>query len=440
MYPAKGHMSRAKTAQLLDTADTQGALRAGASAMTLLRQTRTPSGCRPRAGGAARRRAPRWVVLLLACLAVGGPADKEARAGEAEPLLFLGIQRSTTIDKLASQIIVEQLQDRGETLLPTTGLSDTDRRCRRLQCLNPLAAQRKAALVLDGDVQQVGQNRSLRIVMHLYDSRKRQQHEQENLCVDCDETKLGILLANTTTDLLVQYRKMDAAMDQLAALLDAAPVASQDRSAPPSKSPDGSPGLPTLPAAPPLPGQSQPAGEQRPLGSPSQSTDPGRVNPAGFLNETTQQGPVTPALPPPPIAPYALPAAPAPYALPPGASVLPPGGPAAYPTPMPPLPLVDSTPVRRGPGTRRLSAKRKIIAGVLGGLGAGALIAAVTLNALDYRLAANRSYNPDGSPCSDPQYAGQNCVLSTIRLWAPGYGLGGLLLGSMILTLTIPER
>ena len=432
-------MSRAKTAQLLDTADTQGAMRAGASAMTLLRQARVPAGRRP--DGAARRVAKPWVVLLLACLAVGGLAEKQARAGEAEPLLFLGIQRSTTIDKLASQIIVEQLQDRGETLLPTTGLSDTDRRCRRLQCLNPLAAQRKAALVLDGDVQQVvGQNRSLRIVMHLYDSRKRQQHEQENLCVDCDETKLGILLANTTTDLLVQYRKMDAAMDQLAALLDATPVAIQDRSAPPSKNPDGSAGLPTLPTAPPLPGPSQPAGEQRPVGAPSQSTDPGRVNPAGFLNDTAQQGPVNPALPPPPISPEALPAAPAPYALSPGASVLPPGGPAVYPTPMPPLPLVDSVPVRRSPAPRRLSTKRKIIAGVLGGLGAGAIVAAITLNALDYRLAANRSYNPDGSPCSDPQYAGQNCVLSTIRLWAPGYGLGGLLLGSMILTLTIPER
>lgn len=434
-------MSRAKTAQLLDTADTQGALRAGASATTPPRQTRTQSGRRQLLGGAARRPAPRWVALLLAFLAVSAPFAKGALAGEAEPLLFLGIQRSTTLDKLASQIIVEQLQDRGEKLLPTTGLSDTDRRCRRLQCLTPLAAQRKAALVLDGDVQQVvGQNRSLRIVMHLFDSRNRQQHEQENLCVDCDETKLGILLANTTTDLLVQYHKMDAAMDQLAALLDATPVAIQDRSAPPSKSPEGSAGLPTLPAPPSSPSQSAPAGEQRPQGSPAPTSDPARVNPAGFLNDTAQQGPVTPALPPPPVAPDAVPAAPAPYALPPGASVLPPGGPSAYPTPMPPLPLIDSTPVRRGPTTRRLSTKRKIIAGVLGGLGAGTLIAAITLNALDYRLAANRSYNPDGSPCSDPQYAGQNCVLSTIRLWAPGYGLGGLLLGSMILTLTIPER
>lgn len=376
---------------------------------------------------------------MAAALLCSWPLGSGAHAGEPEPLLFLGIQRSTTIDKLASQIIVEQLQERGETLLPTDGLSDTDRRCRRQQCLSLLAGQRKAVLVLDGDVQQVGQNRSLRIVMHLYDSRRRQQHEQENLCVDCDETKLGILLANTTTDLLVQYRKMDAAMDQLAALLDATPVAMQDRAPAPDKgadkSPAKSPGSPAV--APPRPTASAPPASTA-SAPPAPTAESTRVNPAGFLNEPARPEPTSAPLP----APEASPASPAPYALPPGASVLPPGGPAAYSTPMPPLPLplVDDSLLRSRPSAHRLSTKRRVVAGVLGGLGAGALAAAIILNVLDYRIASDRTYNPSGSPCIDPQYAGQNCVFSTVRLWAPGYGLGGLLLGGMILTLTLPER
>lgn len=408
-------MSRANRAQLLETADSHVA----------------PPPAPPR--NHRERRRPRCFagLCLLAIWATAwmlGP--RVASAAEPEPLLFLGIQRSTTIDKLASSIIVEHLQDRGESLVPTAGLTDTDRRCRRLQCLAPLAVQRKAALLLDGDVQQVGQNRSLRVVMHLYDARQRQQHELENLCVDCDETKLGIVLANTTTDLLGQFRKTAAAMDQLAALLDATPVAMQDRVPAASKSAGGTAPGPSTASEPPTSAQ-----------TPAQATEPTRPSATGALTEPARPAPgAVSQLPPPPTpAPTQVPtpALPFPAPLPISPTGVPVGLPGAYPTPMPPLPLLESPPPRATRG--RLSTKRKIIAGVFGAAGAGTLAAAIILHILDLRLASNQTYNPSGSPCIDPQYAGQNCVLSTVRLWAPGYAVGGLLLGGMVLTLTVPE-
>lgn len=410
-------MSRANRAQLLDTAGSQVA-------------TSLAEGCRRRVRWQPVLRPALLVLWATASLWLLRPAV--AGAAEPEPLLFLGIQRSTTIDKLASQIIVEHLQDRGESLLPATGLTDTDRRCRRLQCLAPLAVQRKAALVLDGDVQQVGQNRSLRVVMHLYDVRQRQQHELENLCVDCDETKLGIVLANTTTDLLGQFRKTAAAMDQLAALLDATPVAMQDRTpaVPPSAATAQNPTGPGKSA-----GQAPTAEPARPAAG---GTQPEPARPGSDAIAPSTQGP--PAQAPQAQTPPAqaqVPLLPFPAPLPISPTGVPSGLPGAYPTPMPPLPFVETPPLRAS--RSRLSTKRKIIAGIFGGVGAGTLAAAIILNILDLRLASNRTYNPAGSPCIDPQYAGQNCVLSTIRLWAPGYGLGGLLLGGMILTLTVPE-
>ena len=140
MYPALGHMSRANTAQLLETADSHVAP--------------PPAPPRNGRGHGGRRPRPRrfaglglliiWATAWWATASIVSP--RVASAAEPEPLLFLGIQRSTTIDKLASSIIVEHLQDRGESLVPTTGLTDTDRRCRRLQCLNPVAADRKSVV------------------------------------------------------------------------------------------------------------------------------------------------------------------------------------------------------------------------------------------------------------------------------------------------------
>lgn len=402
-------MSRVNRAQLLDTAGSHIAPPPAPYRGGLGLASQRPRG---------RRRA--GLALLAVCVAAWVLSPPAAGAAEPEPLLFLGIQRSTTIDKLATSIIVEHLQDRGESLVPTSGLTDTDRRCRRLQCLAPLAVQRKAALVLDGDVQQVGQNRSLRVVMHLYDARQRQQHELENLCVDCDETKLGIVLANTTTDLLGQFRKTAAAMDQLAALLDATPVAMQDRV--PAAGKSASPGTAGAPTAAPTPAQT------------TEPTRPSPTEPALAAPGTAAQSPQSPTQ-----APTASPPLPFPAPLPISPTGVPVGLPGAYPTPMPPLPLplLGAPPPRATRG--RLSTKRKIIAGVFGAVGAGTLAAAIVLHILDLRLASNQTYNPSGSPCIDPQYAGQNCVLSTVRLWAPGYAVGGLLLGGMVLTLTVPE-
>jgi cobalamin biosynthesis Mg chelatase CobN len=251
----------------------------------------------------------------------------------------------------------------------------------------------------------VGGNRTLRVVMHLYASRQRQQQELENLCADCDDTKLGIVLSNTTADLLAQYHKGAQAMDQLAALLDATPAGLQDRSQ--TAAADASQAQ-TAQAAPP-----------------TQSSDAAQGAPP-----PTAQAPTPPTATPPP-GPLAQ-----------GSTL--PATPGAYPTPLPPAPVLSGNePLTSGRTTTQKpgrSVQRKAIAGVLGALGFGTLVGSLVLNILDMHIASNHSYNPAGSPCIDPQYAGQYCVYSTIRLWAPGYAVGGLLVGGMILTLALPEH
>src|SRR5262245_44776991 len=95
----------------------------------------------------------RWLLALVVagCCAVG-------QAQAAEPILFLGIQRSAGFDKLGSSLVGESLHDRGELLLKEAPITEADRRCRRNQCLEALATQNQATLVLSADVTAVGPN------------------------------------------------------------------------------------------------------------------------------------------------------------------------------------------------------------------------------------------------------------------------------------------
>lgn len=356
-----------------------------------------------------------------------------ARAAPSEPLLFLGVVRGPQVDKLATQIVTEHLTDRQENVLTGPPLYDADRRCRRAQCLGTLATARKAELVLSGDVSEVvGAKSTLRVLMHLYDARRREVLDQENLCADCDDTKLGILLTSTTSELLLRYRKAASATDQVNSLLDTLEKEKQASGRPGAPVPVPAPGpavnnggslgtsAPPLPVAPPPP-----------LGSP-----PGVLPmvPPGVLPLPSQ------ALPPPISPPLS------------GQSPVQGERPVAYPTPLPPPPTLppQSQPLPPGaltadmppPATaprRGLSPKRKAIAGVFGALGVGTLVTSIVLTALDQRLDPSLSYNPSGAPCQSPELAGRSCVISMVRLWGPGYGLSALLLGGMVLTLALPE-
>lgn len=342
-------------------------------------------------------------TLGLACFGLG---LGNARAAGHEPMLFLGIQRYTAIDKLLTDQLGEYLADHGEQILKTAALSDAERRCRQPQCSDALASDQRATFVLSGEVTSAGPNQTLRVQVRLYDARRRgtpdAMTERENLCTDCDDTKLGIVLTSTTNELLASYRLTTDGLPAVSYPPQAAPKPAPVQPQPPQ---------PAAPETSPLSGS--------PLAVPA-------------LPPETPSDPIPPAAPFPP----AQTPAPAPPVQQPA--------PLPYYPPVPPSPSTidlktppqDSVFAGRKKG---LSTTRKAVAAVFGVLGFGSLVVAGVMTGLDHKLAPNYSYNPSGGACSAAENIGRTCVLSTVGLYAPMYAVGGLLVGGMILTLAIPE-
>lgn len=344
-----------------------------------------------------------WFCGLLVVLGLAVP--RFALASGEEPLLWLAIVRGATLDRVASEQVREQLASRTELRVVEASLTDEDRRCRTSPCLSALARKHSANIVLSGDIFQLGSKKSQRVVLHLYDGRHRQVFDVENLCGDCDETKLGLLVQTTVTEILSRYQKGQDADAQLNDLFD-----KSARTGPPE--------------------------------IPAPTSDPVMVPPL-------------PVAPPPtlPLAPTPVPQAPAPQVsiAPTPLQVAPVAAEPVYPSPSLPLspprlqplpPTAVSESIRatdRAP-RKGLSTKRKAVAAVLGTLGFATLGGSIAAHYFDRKLDPALAQNPAGTPCSAPSNAGQNCVLTTIGLWAPGYAVSGLLLGGMILTLAIPEK
>jgi hypothetical protein len=320
---------------------------------------------------------------------------RAAQAATGEPILFLGIQRHTAIDRVASDQLIDYLGEHGEIVLKSVALHENERRCRHPSCLEALGNDHRAALVLSGDVSSTGPNNTLRVQVRLYDVRRRgteaAQAEMENLCVECDETKLGILLAKTATDLIASHRRAN---------------------------PNPPPPLGTAnpPAAPPVPTPSiygAPPPEQAPpvpltMSIPPAQNDVPPPSPAQQAPTTQQQTYPQPYLGPEPQAQN-------------------------------PVGVPSTAPVTAAGPRKGLSRNRKIIAGVFGALGIGSLVIAAVMTGMDRRLAPDYSYDPDGRACTAPENMGKTCVLSTVGLYAPLYAVGGLLVGGMALTLALPE-
>ncbi len=372
-----------------------------------------------------------------------------AQTSAPEPILFLGIQRSSNTDRVGSDLVREYLVDRGELLLKNVQLAEVDRRCRRQQCLSDLAAGKGAVLVLSGDVSSTGPTRNLRVQVRLFDQRRRGTPdaiaEIENLCIDCDETKLGIMLTGSTSELLTQYRQFAVSSPPPASAQSPGPIATPGQAAAsPSAVPATQPAESAWPAWMPRPASASPPAAASP--PPAQAPTQAPISPSS-------SPPPASVYPPPPAAQPAIP-----YAVPPTAAVPPyPPAESGYqappvavrqappplaPSPIPasPVPLVE--PVRPAAPTsarKPLSPVRKGIAAVFGILGFGSLITAAVMHGLDRRLTPDLSINSMGTACQMPENSGRSCVLSTVGVYAPTYAVGALLVGGMILTLTIPE-
>lgn len=369
---------------------------------------------RPRIGTGTDRHLSLGALALAATLGLLG-LGRPAQAAGQEPTLFLGIQRYTALDKLLTEQLGEYLSDHGEQILKSPALSDAERRCRQPQCSEALALDQRATFVLSGEVSSAGPNRTLRVQVRLFDVRRRGTaealNEKENLCTDCDDTKLGIVLTSTTNELLASYR------------LTATGLAPMNY-----PTPGPAPGPAPAPAAAPAAGQAPAAAPYAAPAAPVQAQPPADAPPLSTSPLAVPMPPEPPAAPPQP-APAQQPV------------------PAQQPAPLnyyPPPTQQLQQPAPAQPGSvfaqrKGLSKTRKAVAAVFGVLGFGSLIVAGVMTGLDHKLAPNYAYNPTGAACSAPENLGRTCVLSTVGLYAPLYAVGGLLVGGMILTLAIPE-
>src|ERR1043165_1876862 len=89
-----------------------------------------------------QRRGVSAALMVLMGVVLG--MSHVAKAGGPEPILYLGIQRHTAIDKMATEQLRMHLAERGENLLKVTQLNDAERRCRHPQCLEALASDNHA--------------------------------------------------------------------------------------------------------------------------------------------------------------------------------------------------------------------------------------------------------------------------------------------------------
>lgn len=336
---------------------------------------------------------------VLACFVLCSLVwPRAAWAGGDEPLLWLAMVRQGALDRVASEQVREQLLARKDFKVVDSPLTDEERRCRTSPCLTELARKHTAYVVLSGDVFQLGDKKMQRVVLHLYDGRHRQVFDVENLCNDCDETKLGLLVQGTVSEILNRYRGGQDADAQLNDLLDKTP-----HGPPEIPEPNNDPVLvPPLPVAPP------PVLAQRVTPSPP---PPVQAVAVPSQKPTTAETVGRPAVLPPMAQSWPQTHAPRPEARP------------------------ETRENSRAPG---LSKRRKTWAAVLGTFGVLALGGSIAAHALDRKLDASLNLNAGGAPCSAAAYQGQTCVLTTVGLWAPGYAASGLLIGGMILTLAVP--
>lgn len=376
-----------------------------------------------------------WALCLLIAVFVASVA----RADTEDPLLWLAVQRGTALDRVASELVREQLAGRKEFKIIESTLTDADRHCRTAPCLSALARQHQAFVVLSGDVFQVGSKQNQRVVMHLYDGRHRQVFDVENLCTDCDETKLGLMIQSTLSEILGRYRKGQDADVQLNELLDGAA-----KSGPPAIPAPGSEPVMVPPLLPtPAPALALTAAQS--VGTPSDTRPQLAPIPAARPAQTATV----------PLAPTSAgnqPATQPAMTLPPP---LPPMGQVQTQTYRPQLPSEAAqrpqpSPVASPPSFawqptpqpehKGLSTRRRALAGVLGSLGFAILGGSIAAHYLDKKLDSSLAINASGLPCTAGSNVGQNCVLTTIGLWAPGYAVSGLMIGGMILSLAIPEK
>jgi hypothetical protein len=332
-------------------------------------------------------------VLALALLLPALPA------AASETLLLLGVLREGKLDTKVTHAVHDRLVRAGETLAAAPQLTTAERQCLVPECLDSLAGREKAQLVLAARVQQSAG--FAYIAASMYDVAHQRLLDVSAVCDKCLPEAVSLRVGDLFTRLLRDNR------DRLRAEAAA----------------------PRRPVA--APAQSASA--------PSAATAPKVAGPGTLVASKGVTWPTPSALVPAaaePLPPRAI--APTPStAASPGEQVAP-RAPATTPSATAPAAMAPeraqgslTTSSRPPERPRPFSPRRKLIAGVLGGIGVATLITAFALNVTDGRATT--------MDCDQGAAVTKFCVLDNKVAYTLGYAATSALAVSIGMTLFWPE-
>ena len=339
-----------------------------------------------------------WLASLLGLSLVVLPLVAHAK----EKILLLSVLKEGKPDARLLRIAQDRLGKTGEQLVPSNELSNTERKCMQQDCLLALAASKGSDLVLAGTVQKAkGGSQSLGVL--LYDFNKMKASELSSDCERCTPELLSQRLGELFERALAEFR--GAPSTGQGPMASAEQTVKTDK---PAAKVDKPPIAIGLEPVKPVVAQAQTGGQTQTQANGQTQAHPGLKQPFQAPTGDEQMAVVTGG----PLPPHAQASEPA-------------------HKPSPAIEVVQKPqPVATHHGLQ-LSPKRKILAGVFGGLALGSLVAAVALTATDG--------NQTSMDCSASPGVNKICVLDNKIPSSVGYVMAGAFTVGTVLTLLWPE-
>ena len=313
-------------------------------------------------------------------------------AGAAETILSLGVLRDGKLEAKVSRAVHERLSRAGETAPPTSHLVLAERQCAVPECLDTLAGREKAQLILSARIQQSAGFSY--IAAFMYDVAHQRSMDVSAVCDKCLPEALALRVGDLYDRLLRDYRdrqRAEAAAPRRPGKPGAAPSPTQASVAQANVAQSG--------AAPVSPASASQSAAKAPAPSRPDTTAVSQSQQAAATSapdDEPAQRPSTATVPQKPSEPLVTTAAP-----------------------------------RVTEHGFALSPKRKLIAGILGGIGVATLVASIALHATDG--------NATSIDCSAGGAMAKVCVLDNKVAYTLGYAVTSALAVSVGMTLFWPE-
>lgn len=360
----------------------------------------------------ARRSRAFWLASLIGLGLLVQPLFATAK----EKVLLLSVLREGKPDPKLLRVAQDRLAKTGEELVPSNDLSNTERKCMQQECLLALAASKGSDVVLAGTVQR-GKGGSQSLGVLLYDFSKMKASELSGDCDKCTPEVTTQRLHELFVRALAEFRGGGAATQApMVAKADSKPpvvLGMGDKPTPVQANAQSDGGLKQpFPMAQTQVQTSVPVANQHSQ-TPVAQTQVTQTQVTQTQVAQTQQRPGE-----------------EPLALVTGGPLPPKAHPVDPEKTNPAIDIVKKNPQPATHGLQ-LSQKRKIMAGVFGGLALGSLVAAVALTATDG--------NATSLDCNASPGVPKICVLDNKVPSSIGYVMAGAFTVGTVLTLLWPE-